>query len=495
MTTIIYNINNNSNIATKINRLSTRIPKNFQIYASLNSVSFDSFNNDVVITFLTNPTSSERKILDALISIIIEENSSSEVYTENQIINSTKIPDALCDTYNGYNIGDILVNTIDLLQYTCYNNTESVAVWSTIGGVTGATGSTGTTGNIGPRGPALFTLQTPNPNNVTLTPNSVCYTTAGPSTVSANIVESYPYNATLFTFTLPQTIASGVLECVLQNTEAIPIYGLNFQSTGIYAWYNNNLITNISLGTLGANDIFTIAISNTGVKIYQNGNVIYQNSLAPATSRLRAFMYIENQGICVTNISYGYLTNGEPGPTGSTGATGEPGNTGPTGRTGPTGPTGPRRNNRSLPLGLNFATSPTARGFQTNNTQWTIVNEFIYYGTNLEDPININRGGYLAYTVNSVTFYRFRLGYFVLTNNFLPTGTYNVIAISNPSNTGTSSAPRFLPLYQSGPTGPSPSLTSLMRIEILATDATGNTGITSPARSNVGLQTFQLLPE
>jgi hypothetical protein len=94
---------------------------------------------------------------------------------------------------------------------------------------------------------------------------------------------------------------------------------------------------------------------------------------------------------------------------------------------------------------------------------------------------------------NSSSFYRFRLGYFVLTSNFLPTGTYNIIATSNSSNTGTVSAPRFLPLYQSGPTGPSPSLPSLMRIEMLSTDALGATGLSG--RNNVVLQTFQLMPQ
>jgi hypothetical protein len=89
--------------------------------------------------------------------------------------------------------------------------------------------------------------------------------------------------------------------------------------------------------------------------MYQNGNNIYQNVLVPGTNSLRAFIYLENQGDCVTNIAYGYLASGATGatgpsggPIGPTGPTGSAGAIGSVGPIGPIGPTGPNKLNGSI---------------------------------------------------------------------------------------------------------------------------------------------------
>jgi hypothetical protein len=121
------------------------------------------------------------------------------------------------------------------------------------------------------------------------------------------------------------------------------VYGFNFQTTGIYPVYNNAILTSTQIGTLTANDVFTISVTKTGVYWYQNGTQIYTNNLSITyTTSLRASFYIDNANQGVTNIAYGYLANGSTGFTGPTGVslTGPTGITGITGITGPTGITG-----------------------------------------------------------------------------------------------------------------------------------------------------------
>jgi hypothetical protein len=184
---------------------------------------------------------------------------------------------------------------------------------------------------------------------------------SGSTSNNAFILEYYPYNAVFLTFTIPQATIG--MTCVLINSSEVQVYGFSFQSTGIYPIYDNTIIPSI-IGTLTANDVFTISATRTGVYWYQNGTQIYTNSLVTGTNSLRASFYIDNVKERVSNIAYGYIANGFTGPTGITGPTGSigpTGTTGPTGITGPTGygPTGPTGITGHGPTGI---TGPTGNG-------------------------------------------------------------------------------------------------------------------------------------
>ena len=206
-------------------------------------------------------------------------------------------------------------------------------------GATGVTGTQGATGETGIYGPALFSLVNNDPTNLTLTANSV-YKSSGSSSSNANIIEVYPYNAVFLTFIIPSLPSSGKeITCVLTNNGTSYQYGFDFDSTDFFYWYNNTGVPT-SIGTYNAGDVFTIAVTANGAYWYKNGVLVLSRPLATNTDSLYGFFAMDQSGLSVSNISFGYLDTGIQGNTGAQGATGVTGSIGPQGATGVIGSTG-----------------------------------------------------------------------------------------------------------------------------------------------------------
>jgi len=121
-------------------------------------------------------------------------------------------------------------------------------------------------------------------------------------------------------------------------------------------------------------------------------------------------------------------------------------------------------------------TQPNGNGFETSQNQWTRSGLFIYLGTSLEAaPTSVK---VMTYTVNPSTWHRVRV--FDVTNNL-------VIAVSAPTNTGSTSSPAVVDL---GAISNLPVNQAVFEIQLLATDATGNTGVAG--RQTIGIHSFQM---
>lgn len=128
-TTYTYNIFNTTNIANKIIQLEDRINVNFEILIPLNSVSFDALTNDVSIEFLSTLDNNELVVLGTLVQLIIEEKSLIDFHPNTRAIYSPRYPVLKSDNSNGYQIGDILINTDNNGMYICQSNTTDSAIW------------------------------------------------------------------------------------------------------------------------------------------------------------------------------------------------------------------------------------------------------------------------------------------------------------------------------------------------------------------------------
>lgn len=121
-------------------------------------------------------------------------------------------------------------------------------------------------------------------------------------------------------------------------------------------------------------------------------------------------------------------------------------------------------------------TQPNGSGFESSANAWLRTGLFQFRGTSQEaSPSGIF---VIAYTTNASSWHRFRV--FDATNA-------TVIAISAPSNAGTNGVPVVVDL---GPISNLPVNPAVFEIQMLSTDATGNTGISG--RQAVGIHTFQL---
>lgn len=128
-TTYTFNIINTTNINNKIIQLEDRINVNFTILTSLVSVSYNGVNQNVLIEFSSALSTSQQKVLNILVQIIIEERTINEFYPSPRTITSTRFPNLKSDILNGYNVGDVLVNTTNDELYVCQDNTIDTAVW------------------------------------------------------------------------------------------------------------------------------------------------------------------------------------------------------------------------------------------------------------------------------------------------------------------------------------------------------------------------------
>ena len=130
---------------------------------------------------------------------------------------------------------------------------------------------------------------------------------------------------------------------------------------------------------------------------------------------------------------------------------------------------------RGLPLNLRF-TQPNGNGFENSANTWTVAGFFNYRGLGIDT--SISSALVIGYTSNVNTYHRFRL--YDRTNNI-------ELAITTQANTGTVSIPIKIDY---GPVTNLPVTNAIIEMQMLATDATGNTGITG--RQAIGIHTVQI---
>jgi len=128
-----------------------------------------------------------------------------------------------------------------------------------------------------------------------------------------------------------------------------------------------------------------------------------------------------------------------------------------------------------LPLTFNF-TQPNGDALESKSNTWFRMGTFAYQGTSVDPTINV--GWAVMYTTNAASYYRVRI--YNATNA-------QVCATSGAFNAGTLTTPQIISF---GTFSNLPSGLSLMEIQVLSTDATGNTGLTG--RQNIGLFDTQL---
>ena len=121
---------------------------------------------------------------------------------------------------------------------------------------------------------------------------------------------------------------------------------------------------------------------------------------------------------------------------------------------------------------VNFTTF-FGRGFESNSRYWRDAGSLAYKGTNNDAPIQ--SVVFIGYTSRNTTYYKFRL--FDETN-------VNVIAESNVGNSTNDQ------ILEVNTINNLPTEMSLLRVQILATDATGNTGING--RKRVGIKSMMI---
>src|SRR5437868_13458610 len=110
MSTYLYGINNIVNIATNISNLTTRINTSFELTTTLNSITFDTTANNLVISFVSALNSNELKVLEELINLNVELYTVSDYFQSPRIITSNRFPTVTNDDLNTNSIGDIMVN-------------------------------------------------------------------------------------------------------------------------------------------------------------------------------------------------------------------------------------------------------------------------------------------------------------------------------------------------------------------------------------------------
>jgi len=128
-----------------------------------------------------------------------------------------------------------------------------------------------------------------------------------------------------------------------------------------------------------------------------------------------------------------------------------------------------------LPLTFDF-TQPNGNGFEMKANVWTRAGTFAYNGTSTDPSINL--GYVVMYTTNTGTYERARI--VDITNS-------QVCATSTQTNAGTLTTPIIINL---GTFSNLPSAQALFEVQLLATDATGNTGVSG--RQTIGIFSLQL---
>ena len=117
---------------------------------------------------------------------------------------------------------------------------------------------------------------------------------------------------------------------------------------------------------------------------------------------------------------------------------------------------------------------------ESNSNSWMKVGEFVYDGTESTADEILNFAA-IAYTRNTSTYHRWRV---------YDVQNQNLIATSAASNGGILGEPVYVDLGNISNLPSSINGNYIFEIQLLATDMTGNTGVSD--RNNVGITTFNI---
>lgn len=118
-------VTNTTDIVVKQAQLQDRIDASLEITITLNSLTYSS--NELILTFASSLPDDQANALNILYQIIVEEEPLDRFYPTPRKIVSSRIPNFICDSLNGYNIG----NAVDVNSdtYVCIGNAVDDANW------------------------------------------------------------------------------------------------------------------------------------------------------------------------------------------------------------------------------------------------------------------------------------------------------------------------------------------------------------------------------
>jgi hypothetical protein len=230
-------------------------------------------------------------------------------FTENEIpLSNLSIGDA-------YLIGDAPTTPVHLYVCTKIHPPE----FKNVGNISGPVGPPGPIGPIGPigltgppgkAGPGLFYFETTDPN-MKLNGSNVATKIDGVG-VSSKAYSKQIYQTCCLSFSSPIQPVSSEIGLVNYSSLAV-IHRINFVTNNQY--FINNYLDSYDYHN---DDIFTIVVSTTFIKFFQNEKLIKefpnQNSVS-----LKAYISLYEVGSTLNDIQFGYAVPGQTGPTGPAG--------------------------------------------------------------------------------------------------------------------------------------------------------------------------------
>jgi hypothetical protein len=152
------------------------------------------------------------------------------------------------------------------------------------------------------------------------------------------------YSTAFITFAAPVIYNGGNVSDIGFKDGANTFFLLFHTNGNVYPEINGSAV-GASAIAYNSNYIYTIVLKSTGVIFYYNSTVMYEYTTSPTSGNYKLYINLRANNNEISNISFGYLSEGYTGAQGYTGYTGPQGYTGYTGETGPqgyTGETGPQ---------------------------------------------------------------------------------------------------------------------------------------------------------
>ena len=182
-----------------------------------------------------------------------------------------------------------------------------------ISGPVGPPGPIGLTGPQGKAGPGLFYFETLD-SNLKLNGSNVAMKIDGIG-LSSKAYSKQMYQTCCLTFSSPTQPVSSEIGLVHHSSLAV-FHRINFVTNNQY--FINNYLDSYDYTP---DDLFTIVVSTTFIKFFQN-EILIKEFPNESNVSLKAYISLYEVGSTLNDIQFGYAVPGQTGPTGPTGPAG-----------------------------------------------------------------------------------------------------------------------------------------------------------------------------